>query len=137
MSIPTHCGVARAHRGSIFGRYTQSAVGLKSAAIAIAFLPVAALSAQIVCGTASASRSSASAQAGNPRSSQPGGGSPQAPVITPLSAAGKWRNFLAETISPLTLGAGVFNGGFSQLTNSDPRYGRNSEAFAQRFGASR
>jgi hypothetical protein len=41
-----------------------------------------------------------------------------------------------ETVSPLTLGAGVFNGGFSHLTNSDPRYGTNSEAFAQRFGAS-
>jgi len=41
-----------------------------------------------------------------------------------------------ETVSPITLGAGVFNGGFSHLTNSDPRYGTNSEAFAQRFGAS-
>ena len=41
-----------------------------------------------------------------------------------------------ETVSPLTLGAGIFDGGFSHLTNSDPRYGTNSEAFAQRFGAS-
>lgn len=118
---------------SIFRRYTQNAVSLRGA-VAIGFLPVAALYAQEVCGTAS-SRSSASAQTGKPRS-QPGGSSRQAPAISPLSAAGKWRNFLAETISPLTLGAGVFNGGFSQLTNSDPRYGRNSEAFAQRFGAS-
>ncbi|MGI9070563.1 MAG: hypothetical protein ACR2JB_04350 [Bryobacteraceae bacterium] len=38
--------------------------------------------------------------------------------------------------SPLTFGAGVFNAGLSHVTNSDPRYGTNSAAFAQRFGAS-
>jgi hypothetical protein len=63
-------------------------------------------------------------------------GLPQLPVIAPLSISGKWHNFVAETVSPLTLGGGVFNGGLSHLTNSDPRYGTNSVAFAQRFGAS-
>jgi hypothetical protein len=43
---------------------------------------------------------------------------------------------VAETVNPLTLGGGVFNAGLSHLTNSDPRYGTDSAAFAQRFGAS-
>jgi hypothetical protein len=52
------------------------------------------------------------------------------------STAQKWKHFVDETVSPMTLGAGVFNAGFSQLTRSDPRYGSDREAFAQRFGAS-
>ncbi len=54
----------------------------------------------------------------------------------PLSTAGKWKNFVDETVSPITIGAGIFNGGFSHVTQSDPRYGNDSGAFAERFGAS-
>jgi hypothetical protein len=96
-------------------------VGLRSTAIAIAFLLVATLYAQDTTGKPTP---------------QPGAGTAQAPLISHLSVAGKWHNFVAETVSPLTLGAGIFNAGFSHLTNSDPRYGTDSEAFAQRFGAS-
>ncbi len=55
---------------------------------------------------------------------------------SPLTTGEKWQNFVDETVSPITLGGGVFNAGFSHLTNSDPRYGRDSGAFAERFGAS-
>ena len=54
----------------------------------------------------------------------------------PLSVSAKWRNFIQETASPLTLGAVVFNGGAAHITNSDPRYGSDSRAFASQFGAS-
>lgn len=47
-----------------------------------------------------------------------------------------WNLFLQETFSPLTAGGSIFNAGFSQLTNSDPRYGKNAQAFGQRLGAS-
>jgi hypothetical protein len=94
----------------------------------MAFLPVAALYAQQPCGPIPPPDSS-----GTP---QGGAGSRQAPVTSPLSTRGKWHNFVDETVSPFTLGGGVFNGSLSHLTNSDPRYGTNSEAFAQRFGAS-
>lgn len=48
----------------------------------------------------------------------------------------KWNNFVHETISPLTFGGGTFNAAFSQLTNTDPKYGTDSVAFGKRFGAS-
>lgn len=47
-----------------------------------------------------------------------------------------WNNFLRETASPLTFGGGSFNALFSQVTQTDPQYGRGGEAFAKRFGAS-
>lgn len=47
-----------------------------------------------------------------------------------------WDNFLHETVSPLTLGGGTFNAAFSQVTNTDPRYGVNGTAFGKRFCAS-
>jgi hypothetical protein len=47
-----------------------------------------------------------------------------------------WVNFVHETVSPLTLGAGAFNAAFSQVTNTDPKYGVNGAAFGKRFGAS-
>ena len=43
---------------------------------------------------------------------------------------------MRETASPLTLGGGVFNAAFSQVTNTDPKYGTNGAAFAERFAAS-
>jgi ABC-type transport system substrate-binding protein len=55
----------------------------------------------------------------------------------PLSTVGEhWTLFVQETFSPLSAGGTVFNAAFSQLTNSDPRYGRNRTAFAERVGAS-
>jgi len=52
------------------------------------------------------------------------------------TARGKWNNFVAETVSPLTLGAGTFNAFFSQETQTDPQYGRGGVAFAKRWSAS-
>ncbi len=49
---------------------------------------------------------------------------------------GHWMLFLQETFSPLSAGGTIFNSAFSQLTNSDPRYGTNGTAFGQRIGAS-
>ena len=56
-----------------------------------------------------------------------------APIFTTRE---KWNNFVHETASLLTLGGGTFNAAFSQATDTDPRYGVNSQAFAKRFGAS-
>jgi hypothetical protein len=47
-----------------------------------------------------------------------------------------WANFVHETASPLTLGGGTFNAAFSQVTNTDPKYGVNGTAFGKRFCAS-
>jgi hypothetical protein len=62
--------------------------------------------------------------------------SPAPPPASTLDVRQKWSNFAHETASSLTLGAGVFNAGFSQITDTDPKYGTNSVAFAKRFGAS-
>jgi hypothetical protein len=48
----------------------------------------------------------------------------------------KWKHFLRETASPMTVGAGAFNASFAQLTNTDPKYGVNGIAYAKRYGAS-
>jgi hypothetical protein len=48
----------------------------------------------------------------------------------------KWNYFLHETASPLSLGGGTFNAAFSQWTDTDPKYGVNGAALAERFGAS-
>ena len=48
----------------------------------------------------------------------------------------KWNNFVSETLSPLTLGAGVFNGAEAHVTNTDPKYGRDLPAFGEQVGAS-
>ena len=59
------------------------------------------------------------------------------PRLVPLrTTREKWRYFIHETISPLTFGGGAFNAAFSQLTNTDPKYGVNRVAFGERFGAS-
>jgi hypothetical protein len=46
-----------------------------------------------------------------------------------------WDLFAQETLSPLTGVGTIFSAAFSQLTNSDPRYGSNAPAFGQRIGA--
>jgi len=56
--------------------------------------------------------------------------------VAPLSTREKWNHFVQETASPLTLGGGTFNAAFSQVTDTDPKYGVNSAAFAKRIGAS-
>lgn len=48
----------------------------------------------------------------------------------------KWRNFVDETVAPMTPGASAFNATFSQLTQTDPKYGNGGVAFAKRYGAS-
>ena len=48
----------------------------------------------------------------------------------------KWKHFLQETASPLTVGASAFNASFAQVTNTDPKYGVNGIAYAKRYGAS-
>jgi hypothetical protein len=48
----------------------------------------------------------------------------------------KWDNFLKETVGPLTWGGGAFNALFSDLTNTDPKYGVDRIALGKRFGAS-
>jgi hypothetical protein len=55
---------------------------------------------------------------------------------TAFDAAAKWKHFSGETFTPLTLVSGAFNAGVSHVSNSDPRYGQNAAAYAQRFGAS-
>ena len=48
----------------------------------------------------------------------------------------RWTNFVHETAGPLTAGGGAFNAVFSQITQSDPQYGKGGSAFAKRLGAS-
>jgi hypothetical protein len=48
----------------------------------------------------------------------------------------KFDHAVHETASLLTLGGGTFNAVFSQVTQTDPRYGKDGAAFAERFGAS-
>lgn len=55
------------------------------------------------------------------------------PIVT---VPEKWNYFLRETASPLTFGGGSFNALFSQATHTDPQYGVNGTALAERFGAS-
>jgi hypothetical protein len=63
---------------------------------------------------------------------------PQPPNLprAPLSVTGKFHNSISETAAPLTLVAGLFNATVSHLANSDPKYGVDSGAFADRFAAS-
>lgn len=63
-------------------------------------------------------------------------GNANQPTPAPMSVHDKWNNFVGETVNPITVGGGIFNAGVSHLTNTDPKYGTNSIAFAQRFGAS-
>lgn len=57
-------------------------------------------------------------------------------VVPPSTVHAKWNYFVQETASPLTFAGGTFNAAFSQVTNTDPRYGVNRVALAERFGAS-
>ncbi|HEY1657713.1 MAG TPA: hypothetical protein VGG14_05160 [Candidatus Sulfotelmatobacter sp.] len=48
----------------------------------------------------------------------------------------KWQHFVHETSSPLVAAAVAFDATFSQITQTDPKYGVNRIAYAKRFGAS-
>jgi hypothetical protein len=64
-------------------------------------------------------------------------GNPADTGLAPLQTTReKWDNFAKETVGPLTWGGGAFNALFSQVTNTDPKYGVNRVALGQRFGAS-
>ncbi|HZQ95274.1 MAG TPA: hypothetical protein VFA67_09730 [Candidatus Sulfotelmatobacter sp.] len=60
----------------------------------------------------------------------------QAPLPPLRTTREKWNNFAQETVGPLTWGGGAFNALFSQVTNTDPKYGRDRAALGKRFGAS-
>lgn len=62
-------------------------------------------------------------------------GDPEFPLAMDSTGA-KWNYFVHETAGPLTIGGGAFNATFSQLTNTDPKYGVNRIALSERFGAS-
>jgi hypothetical protein len=53
----------------------------------------------------------------------------------PLSTKDKMVFWLHEEISPLSLVPAVFSAGYDQVTNGDPKYGSDSAAFGERFGA--
>ena len=61
---------------------------------------------------------------------------PEAPLPPLRTTRQKWVNFAKETVGPLTLGGGAFNALFSQVTNTDPKYGVNGPALGKRFAAS-
>lgn len=48
----------------------------------------------------------------------------------------KWHYFVQETVAPLTLESGAFNGALSQAMNADPRYGLGAGPLGERIGAS-
>lgn len=59
-----------------------------------------------------------------------------APANAAPSISEKWNFFERETFAPLTLGAGAFNAGVSQFSNSTPLYGREFwPAYPERFGS--
>ena len=63
---------------------------------------------------------------------------PSSVTLAPPSTSEKWEFFVSETFTPLTLGAGAFNAGVSQLTHSAPLYGRHAwpTGYLKRWGAS-
>jgi hypothetical protein len=54
----------------------------------------------------------------------------------PLSAGGKFKLFVSDSISPAVIVGSLFAAGIGQATDSYPGYGQGGEGFAKRFGAS-
>jgi len=52
-----------------------------------------------------------------------------------LTAKDKFIFAARQTVEPINLTPAVISAGYGQLTNDDPKYGTDSAAFAQRFGA--
>lgn len=64
-------------------------------------------------------------------------GNPSDQGLAPLKTTReKFKNFATETVGPLTWGGGAFNAVFSQVTETDPKYGTNRVALGKRFAAS-
>lgn len=61
---------------------------------------------------------------------------PDAPEASVHTVRGKWNHFLHETVGLLSFGGSLFNAGFAQATQTDPKYGTGGKAYAERFGAS-
>jgi hypothetical protein len=93
------------------------------------------LSSMVCLATAGFAQNSAN-RAASPAASIPTASIPTAAPDTEPTVSAKWRQFEQETLWPLTLGAGAWNGAFSQITHSDPLYGVGAGALAERFGAS-
>ncbi len=55
--------------------------------------------------------------------------------VVPLSVSDKLKLSFQEQLTPFALASMVFAAGWEQLVNSNPKYGSNSTAFAQRVGA--
>jgi hypothetical protein len=53
----------------------------------------------------------------------------------PVTVGQKWKFFVEETFTPLTIIASAATGGESQATNTDPKYGVGHVALEKRFGA--
>lgn len=47
---------------------------------------------------------------------------------TTPSLSERWNFFVHETVNPLTAVGGAFDAGFSQLSQSDPRYGEGAHS---------
>ena len=56
--------------------------------------------------------------------------------IAPMDTQQQWKNFLSETLSPLAIGGGLFNGAEAHVTNTDPKYGTDHPALGAQVGAS-
>ncbi len=55
--------------------------------------------------------------------------------VVPLTASEKLKLSFQEQFTPFALASMVFAAGWEQLVNSNPKYGTNSTAFAERVGA--
>ena len=95
----------------------------------------------VVASTVSLTCPALHAQSIVPLSPAPGISREDNPLAAPEPASirttrEKWVHFVRETASPFTLGAGAFNALFSQATHTDPQYGSDGTALAERYGAS-
>ena len=55
--------------------------------------------------------------------------------VPPLTAKQKYLLFAKETFDPFTVASAAVGAALSQLHNDDPKYGKGSGPYAQRFGA--
>ncbi|AXC11571.1 hypothetical protein ACPOL_2247 [Acidisarcina polymorpha] len=55
--------------------------------------------------------------------------------VAPLSSGEKLRLSFQEQLTPFALASMLFASGWEQLVNSNPKYGTNSTAYAERLGA--
>lgn len=89
-----------------------------------------------LCLIATGLRIPAFAQEASQPVSAPSAPLPDQPPPPLRTTRDRWNLFVHETVSPLSFGGAAFNAVFSQATDTDPRYGADAGAFAERFGAS-